>query len=242
MKIVIFGSSGMAGSMISAYLKNKYQIIDIHRNQFDVLKDKIPDISCDYAINCIGVTKQKNQENIIDINVNFVKNLSKMYRLIHLSSDCVFSGNTKTPYNKNDIKDCSDIYGLSKSYSELDNIMSIRTSIIGPSKDSFGLFEWFKLQKECFGFTNHIWSGITTLELAKFINFIISNNLYKHGITQIGSDYISKFQLLNLINFIYEYKKNIYPKKDIYINRSLKSDYPLSPVIQQLNELKSFKL
>lgn len=242
MKIVIFGSSGMAGSMISSYLNYKHNIININRSSFDVLIDKIPEISCDYAINCIGVTKQKNQKNINDINVNFVKKLSTKYRLIHLSSDCVFSGKKAEKYNKFDKKDCTDIYGLSKSDSELDNIMSIRTSIIGPAKDSFGLFEWFKTKKECYGFTNHIWSGITTLELAKFIDYIINKNKYSFGVTQIGSDVISKYQLLNLINFIFDYKKIIYPKDDVYINRSLNSDHKLISIIEQLEELKRFKL
>lgn len=240
MKIVVFGSSGMAGSMICKYLKDRHNIIEINRSKFDVLKDKVPEISCDYAINCIGITKQKNQQNIFDINVNFVTELSTKYNLIHLSSDCVFSGWKRTPYFKNDKKDCTDNYGLSKSFSELSNIMSIRTSIIGPSKDNYGLFEWFKSINECYGYTNHIWSGITTLELAKIIDNIVSNNLYKHSILQIGSTIITKYNLLNLINIIFDMKKIVIPKEQTRINRALVSDIKVKSILDQLLELKEF--
>jgi dTDP-4-dehydrorhamnose reductase len=242
MKIVIFGSTGMAGSMICKYLKNKYNIIEINRSDFDALKDPIPEIKCDYAINCIGITKQKDQKNIIDINVNFVKKLSKKYKLIHLSSDCVFSGNSIKEYLKYDKKDFIDIYGESKSLSELDNIMSIRTSIIGPSKDKYGLFEWFKSTKECYGYTNHIWSGITTLELAKIIDDIILKKSYNCGILQVGSTKITKYNLLNLINIVFNLKKIVIPKESNYVNRSLISDIKIKSILEQLIELNEFNL
>jgi dTDP-4-dehydrorhamnose reductase len=251
MNILIFGASGMAGSMITRYLSEcGYNIVPMFRKDFDVLKDELPILDTyDYVINCIGLIKQR--QNIDDklfhtVNAEFPKNLAtKCKRLFHISSDCVFSGNLQEDklYSTFDKKDAQDSYGRSKSEGEcLYHAMILRTSIIGPSKDNNGLFEWFRNTKEPVnGFANHLWSGITTLQLAKIIEDIISTNGYKNGLYQVSSTKISKYNLLCLINTIFFLGKDVtYYCDDFPINRSLKPDIQAPNIELQLCDLKEY--
>jgi dTDP-4-dehydrorhamnose reductase len=246
-KILIFGASGMAGSMITSYLKRHHEVTPIFRKDFDALADEIPDLSSyDYVINCIGLIKQKSDDErlFFAINSEFPKKLSAKHdKIIHISSDCVFSGKISEDkiYYTNDIKDADDNYGKSKAAGEIpESMMVLRTSIIGPSKDNSGLFEWLRNTTDTVnGFYNHWWSGITTLELAKIINEIITNNAYKYGIYQISSETISKYTLLCIISKIFNIDKvvNIH-LDDTPINRALFPDIKANNLIDQLDELK----
>jgi dTDP-4-dehydrorhamnose reductase len=251
-KVLVLGSAGMAGSIISKFLSSYHDVTSFDRRHFDCLKDKIPALDkYDCVINCIGKIKQKESsiDDYYKINSEFPKELcKKTNKLIHISSDCVFSGKlsiSKAYYSK-DHPDADDDYGKSKALGEFpDESMVLRTSIIGPSKDNAGLFEWFKNNNsaEIPGYINHIWSGITTLELAKIINAILNENKYKHGLYQIASNKLSKYDLLTQINETFDLDKNIIPYFDInYINRSLLSDIQCQNIKQQLLELKEFKI
>ena len=145
-------------------------------------------------------------------------------RLIHLSTDCIFSGN-KGFYSENDIPDPTDIYGRSKLIGELDydNTLTIRKSVIGHELlTKKGLLEWFLDQKNPIqGYKNVIFSGITVLELARLIEqYIIPKNDLK-GILNISGESISKFDLLKIIADIYKKKIDIIPNDLIKVNRSL---------------------
>jgi len=248
---LVLGAGGMAGSMICRYLSDVgCDVISLYRKDFDPTKMEIPDFtSFDYVINCIGIIKQRNanKDLMFFINGDFPHKLAtKCKRLIHISSDCVFSGQ-KSPnetYLTNDKKDAKDDYGKSKAFGECSNrAMVLRTSIIGPANnDANGLFEWFLKTKESVnGFNNHYWSGITTLELAKLLTHIMENDTFEIGIKQIASNCISKLHLLQQINEIFELNKIITSYYDIQtINRSLKSDVIVSPIEIQLKELKQY--
>lgn len=251
MKILILGSDGMVGSMMTSYLSNKergYDVTSLGRKDFDAVTDSLPDLSnYDYVINCIGLIKQKTIENnplYYILNSEFPHKLSAACnKVIHISSDCVFSGNleSKFSYKVDSVKDAEDDYGKSKAQGEPSNCMVLRTSIIGPSKKGFGLFEWFKNTSDdpVKGFSNHFWSGVTTLELAKIINEQIRYKLYYNGVHQIAGNKVSKLTLLQLINDIFELKKNIIACEDIKtINRSLIGDINAIPIKRQLKELK----
>ena len=103
-------------------------------------------------------------------------------KLIHISTDCVFSGKTGG-YDENSIKDAIDDYGKTKSLGEFDsecNHLCIRTSIFGPEikQNGEGLVHWLFNQKgKIFGYKNVFWSGVTTLELSKAIRFSIEKNI-----------------------------------------------------------------
>lgn len=246
-KIIVFGSSGMAGHMITLYLKSlkKYQIFDIsHKNKLtedsltcDILdikqvKNIINEICPDVIINCIGILNDKSNDNtLLTSFVNcffprFLQSLSfeKNIKIIHLSTDCVFNG-SKGSYNENSLKDETNIYGVSKSLGEItdyDNL-TFRTSIIGPElKDGKGLFHWFMKQSgNINGYTNVFWTGVTTLELAKAIDKAIDINL--KGLYHLVPDNkISKYSLLNLFKTKFNKADTIIlPFDDLFIDKSL---------------------
>lgn len=250
MKILVLGSAGMAGSMISKYLESYYDVTSWDRNLFDCLKNKIPSLKkYDYVINCIGIIKQKQSsiQDLYKINSEFPKKLSKKTnKLIHISSDCVFLGklSINNSYSSSQEPNADDDYGKSKYLGEIpDASMVLRTSIIGPAKDNAGLFEWFRNSTdiEIKGYINHIWSGITTLQLAETIHSIIDNNKFQFGIYHLASPKISKYNLLKEINETFDLNKNIVSYYDInYINRSLIADIECQNIKQQLIKLKEF--
>jgi dTDP-4-dehydrorhamnose reductase len=186
-------------------------------------------------INCIGITKHVIEKytsaQVKDINSNFpfellrISNLIES-RLVQISTDCVFSG-VNGNYNETDVPDAIDLYGQSKFHGEIisDNTLTIRTSTIGHEEHSkFGLLEWFLSQdKVCDGYTKAIFSGLTTIELARILEKYVIFNLDLNGLYHIGTSNISKFDLLNLISKIYHKKIMIEPDNSISINRSLDS-------------------
>ena len=165
-----------------------------------------------------------NPNNFIQSNIVGVYNLLECFKnftkknkskLIHISTDCVFSGEKKEPYQENDIKDGIDTYARTKGLGEIINNkhLTLRTSVVGPELKSDGeeLFHWFmKQENEINGFTKSIWSGVTTLELAKAVKWSIQNNITGlYHVTNNSS--INKYELLNL------FKK--YTKKNINIKK-----------------------
>ncbi|MDA9896988.1 SDR family oxidoreductase [Pelagibacterales bacterium] len=234
--------------------KNDYNVIGTYCNNnlpfkknfnvntifFDCLiKDSLSQIFEKYkpsiVINCIGVTKhlfnRYSNEDIFYINSELPyillsecnKNGS---RLIHLSTDCVFSG-IKGNYNEQDIPDAKDIYGLSKAKGEFNNNkhLTIRTSVIGHEViSSNGLLEWFLSQSiSCDGFVNAIFSGLTTFELSKVISNIILVNEKIFGLYNIGGYPINKYDLLNLFAEIYGKDIHIYKNEEFIMDRSFNS-------------------
>ena len=255
-KIIIFGTTGMLGCTLFAFLKKKklkVTGVSRKRNKFTnkniiVLKN-FNEISIvkilnkfkpDFVINCAGKISHKiNSNNIIEtININsyfpqFLANQSikQKFKLINISTDCVFSGRTGN-YRESSFPDAHDIYGVTKKIGEVNNNQSInlRTSIIGHEIFSQkGLLEWFLSQKKKInGFSNVFFFGLTTLELSKIIyNYFIDKN-FKFGkkpVIHISGEKISKLNLLKIIANIYKKKiiiKSVRVKKS---DKSLNSDY-----------------
>jgi len=200
----------------------------------DSIKKIICDISPDVIINAAGIIKQSNSSACVQImfelNSLFPKNLLEMcselnIRLIHLSTDCVFSGKSGM-YRELDAPDPIDLYGMSKLFGEVHrpNAITIRTSIIGHEiRNDKSLLEWFLSQDRASGFINAIFSGLTTLELSDVIlSKIIPNNSLS-GLYHISSNPISKYALLNLISKEYNKKILLTESSEVKINRSLDS-------------------
>lgn len=252
MKILIFGGNGMLGHVMVDYLKKmNHNVVATYRNppkknieylKFDAVKDSIPDLSSfDLVINCIGNIKQKKELKAADFyeinsvfpwKLNAIANLMNI-PLIHISSDCVFSGKISSDlkYNLNDKTDAEDDYGKSKALGECysGNAFVIRTSIIGPSDSNCGLFEWFCRNNNSivYGYENHIWSGVTTLYLSRYIQELIVKQRIKQmqgKCIQLATTPINKYDLLCLFNEIWFEKnpKNIVKiQSDEFINRSM---------------------
>ena len=233
-KVLIIGSTGLLGHQVYNYLKdnddyNLYNIAYRKKNQEDtILLDardehnlikQITDISPQYIVNCIGVLvngSDKDPENAIFLNSYMPHRLARLAnkmnsKLIHISTDCVFSGDKKEPYVEDDEKDGHGIYAKTKGLGEvIDNQhLTLRTSIVGPELKSDGeaLFHWFMSQSGSIsGFTKAIWSGVTTIELAKAVKWSIENNIF--GLYHVTNNTtISKYELLKL--FQKYTKKNI---------------------------------
>lgn len=229
-KIVLFGATGMAGHVVFTYFKenSNYEIVNVvYRQQLnddsivvdvtnkEAVSDLILKQKPDIIINCIGVLikgSKSHPDNAIYINAYFPHLLKRLAdevnaKLIHISTDCVFTGN-KGAYIESDFKDADDVYGRSKALGEVVNQkdLTIRTSIIGPElkSEGEGLFHWFMKQNGTInGFTNAIWGGVTTIELAKAIEEAI--NQEKTGLMHLSNgEPISKYDLLKLFKEIYK--------------------------------------
>lgn len=236
-KVLVIGIKGMAGHIIFRYLKNleSYDVFGIARNiegsdhifNLDVsetgkLKEILNNSQFDYVINCIGILNKDAEDHpskAIWFNSYFPHFLEELTRnsnskVIHISTDCVFNGK-KGNYSENDIKDGEGFYAQSKSLGEINNSkdLTIRTSIIGPELNinGIGLFNWFMAQDgNINGYSSAIWSGVTTLELAKAIDFVIKNPI--EGLVHLTNGIpINKFDLTNLF-------KDIWKKDNITIN------------------------
>lgn len=237
-KVLVLGSTGLIGHQVYNYLKvnSDYELSNISYRKklqddtilLDIRNEKkflnhIEDIKPDIIINCIGVLingANKDPENAIFINAYMPHRLMRLAdtinaKLIHISTDCVFSGEKIEPYIETDEKDGKDTYARAKGLGEIinENHLTLRTSVVGPElkKDGEELFHWFMNQKGTInGFTKAIWSGVTTLELAKATKWAIENKIT--GLYHItNNEPISKYDLLNL------FKKHTH--KNITINK-----------------------
>lgn len=221
------------------FLKNK-NLKSERFIMFDLIKKNkivsiINEIKPDFVINALGLIKQKkkiSQRTMYLVNSKFPKLLGKLalkknFKLLHISTDCVFSGD-KGMYKELDKMDAKDHYGKSKAKGEIvnRNSLTIRTSIIGheiDSKDS--LLEKFISKKINVGYGNVYFSGFTTLELSKIVfKFFLNKNIYKSNkIYHLASRRISKFNLLKLIKNEYKININLIKDNNIYLDRSLDS-------------------
>lgn len=188
-------------------------------------------------INCAGITKHlpESSDPMASLTVNslFPHRLGKLcklmgIRLVHISSDCVFSGSIGS-YTEKSITDAQDLYGKSKALGEVidqSNCITLRTSTIGHEIETkYGLLEWFLRQDyECTGFSRAIFSGLTTLELAKLIRDRVIPNKNIYGLYNISSEPISKHELLCLIANTYKKDIRIVKDENFIIDRSLNSN------------------
>ena len=225
---MIYGGESMAGHVIDEYLScNDYKVISLETSDiinfngssFNINKDKILN-NVEIAINCIRCLVEDSEKNIDKASIynsDFPKILEKRYqkkitRVIHLSTDCVFSG-AKGNYCESDVPDGNSAYSRTKAIGEINNEkdITIRTSYIGPNINHYDeeLFHWFLTQKNCTikGFTKALWNGVTTLELARSIEKIININF--SGIYHLAPEnYMSKYELLFML-------KKLWKKEDL---------------------------
>ncbi len=207
-----------------------------YKNKNDIIK-VFNKIKPNLIINCIGVVKQLTYKNQVSeiIRVNSflphylaeLANMKNKVRFIQFSTDCVFSG-TKGKYKETDFPGAQDIYGRSKLLGELTypNTLTLRTSIIGHElQTKYSLLSWFLDQKKTIkGYKNAIFSGLTALEIAKFLDKFIIPNKKLNGMYHLSGNTISKYELLNLVKSVYKKDIKIIIDKKVKINRSLNSN------------------
>jgi dTDP-4-dehydrorhamnose reductase len=207
---------------------------NIQAENFDSVLQAIAKVRPDAIINCIGIVKQldaaKDAIPSIAINALFPHQLAKVcqaecIRLIHFSTDCVFSGK-KGMYTHQDIPDAHDLYGRTKLIGEVggNGCITIRSSIIGRELDTqHGLVEWFLSQAGGMvkGYRKAIYSGFTTNEMSNIIIDILINQAELSGVWQIASSPISKYELLCIINEKMNLDIQIEPDCQFVCDRSL---------------------
>lgn len=220
----------------SNLFSEKKTLCNVDALNFASVENAIAIAKPDAIINCIGIIKQspaiEDTHSSTEINSIFPKKLSNLCakistRLICLSTDCVFSGE-RGNYSEKDPVDPVDFYGMSKALGEVSGkgLLTIRTSVIGDELNSkLGLFEWFldDSNKKVEGFSKAIYTGFTTLEFSKILAMIIDKHAALQGLYHISSAPISKYDLLRLINKIFELNIEIEKDESFVCDRSLNS-------------------
>lgn len=214
---------------------NVQLITGIDANVSDDLRRVFDEARPDVVVNCVGVVKQlaAADEALISIPLNSLlpHQLASLCaavgsRLIHFSTDCVFSGK-KGSYHENEIPDATDLYGRSKLLGEVDypNAITLRTSIIGHELQAArSLVNWFlKQERSVRGFTKVIFSGLPTVEIARVIEDYVLPNPQLNGVYHLSVDPISKHDLLSTVKAVYGKKIEIIPDDSLLIDRSLDS-------------------
>lgn len=225
MKFLVIGCNGMAGHMISLYLHEQgHDVTGFARTKSVFVETIIGDAfnaeevhqavgngKYDTVINCIGLLNQfaeNNKAGAVYLNSYFPHYLASITegtdtQVIHMSTDCVFSGK-RGQYTENDFRDGETFYDRTKALGELEDEknLTLRQSIVGPDIKAagIGLLNWFMQQHgEVMGYTGAIWTGQTTLQLAKTMEEAAKTRA--HGLVNAVPDHhITKCNLLGLFN------------------------------------------
>lgn len=247
LKYIVLGATGMAGHTICLYLQEQGHYVtafstsafpycnnvngDAMDKQF--ITSMLRDGDYDVVINCIGILNQachREPSRAVYLNSYLPHLIADTLRdtntkLIHMSTDCVFSGKLGN-YSENSFRDGETFYDRTKALGEIedDKNLTFRNSIIGPDmkENGIGLFNWFMKQSGSInGYSKAIWTGVTTLELAKAIERAAVENLT--GLYNlVNNESISKFELLGLFNnYMRDGELSIKPSETVNLNKSL---------------------
>jgi dTDP-4-dehydrorhamnose reductase len=213
--------------------ENSYAGVDVRNN--NRLVEVFSEFHPEAVINAVGIVKQHVEAKVaipsLEINALLPHRLALLCRatgarLVHLSTDCVFSGK-KGNYIETDESDAHDLYGKTKHLGELheDHCLTLRTSIIGLELSRCkSLVEWFLTQKGAIkGFQKAIFSGFTTIEMSRIIENLLINYPDASGLYNVASFPINKYELLLLLKNKLELDINIHPDESVKIDRSLDS-------------------
>lgn len=225
MRFFVLGASGMAGHLISLYLKERShfvvgfsrrgvpfldkQVVGDARDEA-LLAEAIAEGEFDVIVNCVGVLNKAAESNpdAAYLNGRLPHTLARITenshtRVFHMSTDCVFAGNTG-PYTEESVPDGESAYDRTKATGELKDgkNLTFRNSIVGPDINprGIGLLNWFMAQPgPVKGFTGAVWTGLTTLELAKAMEHEAGERAT--GLVNMVPDgSINKYDLLGLFN------------------------------------------
>jgi len=250
-EIIVLGGDGMLGHKVVQRLRGIGPTIATVRGKaeapetiggcdlmnFDHVESLLSKLEPAFVINCAGIVKQRREavDAIPSITINSLlpHRLAQWCarwggRLIHFSSDCVFSG-TRGNYTEEDQSDATDLYGRTKYLGEVDapNALTLRTSMIGRElKRHSGLLDWFLAQNHgCVrGFRRAIYSGVTTNHLAALVEHIIDSHSRLTGLYQVAAAPISKYDLLVALREAYQLDIEIIPDDTQVCDRSMKGD------------------
>ncbi len=241
-RILVLGSSGMAGHVVTLHLEKNPRLFVCNLSDRKALNSRtvlldvreleafgryLDYMKFDVIINCIGILNrfaEERKDEAVFLNAFLPHFMEKKYRdtavrLIHLSTDCVFSGETGG-YTEAAFKDGDSFYARTKAVGEVinDKDLTFRTSIIGPdiNPEGIGLFNWFmKAEGEIRGFAGAIWTGVTTMELARAVEAAVFSRLAGLYHLVPGSS-ISKYELLTLMQAVFGRREIVIKRDDTY--------------------------
>jgi dTDP-4-dehydrorhamnose reductase len=211
---------------------NTYDSVDVR----DIVRvaEVVGDFRPEAIVNAAGIVKQREEARraipSIEVNALFPHRLAVVARaagarLIHVSTDCVFSGG-RGRYRESDAPDPVDVYGRTKLLGEVadEGCLTLRTSIIGLELTSKrGLVEWALSQSgEVRGYRRAIYSGVTTSELTRLVDNLLERHPKLHGVWHVASEPISKYDLLRaLFGKVGRPGVSVVPDDDVFCDRSL---------------------
>jgi dTDP-4-dehydrorhamnose reductase len=215
---------------------NTKPILDIDIMRDEALERAIAVARPDVVVNAVGIVKQLDLANdpIASIRVNALLphvlarlGADRGFKVIHMSTDCVFSGQ-KGAYTEADMPDPVDSYGRTKLLGEPDGpgVLTLRTSIIGRElQTQHGLVEWFLSQRgqTVSGWARAIYTGFTTEALARIIVDLLRSDSPLHGVWHVSSDALSKYELLQRLNVAFGTRTEIRRDDSVVCDRSLES-------------------
>lgn len=228
MRVLVLGGTGMLGQALLRRLPREgMQVLQVQRGQFDARQpefSKLDAVAPDAVVNAIGLVNRRldlGEAEFLLVNSLFPRRLADYcqvhgWPLIHISTDCVFSGRSG-PYLESTEDHALDLYGRSKRWGEPPNALVLRTSIVGPEAQNFySLLCWFLGQTESVrGFTNHLWNGVTTWELARIVAMLLKQRHHlQQGLRHVHGQDLSKLELLQLMAQAYRHKVQITPTED----------------------------
>lgn len=228
-KVLLFGRNGLLGSAICRLYPD---VVGLSRTDCDVSNPKdVLDVlgvhKPEYVINCAGLVPRSGADamSMLQVNARFPRILADYsliagYKVIQISTDCVFDGK-RGKYYEGDYESPDSVYGMSKLLGELTKYhLTLRTSFVGwPDPNGRGLLAWLNNSlADKPGYINHWWSGLTTSVLANWI----MQNLNLTGKHHLHGERITKYELLKTVNEVYGWGKNVYPEEAATrIDRSL---------------------
>ncbi|TYP69855.1 dTDP-4-dehydrorhamnose reductase family protein [Paenibacillus methanolicus] len=250
MKLLIVGGTGMAGHMFRAYFGSKpgYEVQYTTRDADDpaglrlevtdseAVASLVSSVRPDVILNAVGVLNQDAENRpLLAYQVNgllphWLRHQAEQIgaRLIHISSDCVFSGE-RGRYTEADEPEGTTVYARSKALGEVKDQrhLTIRTSIIGPEirQNGIGLLQWFlKQEGTVSGYARVMWNGVTTLELAKAVEYAIARPRIGGLVQLTAAETVSKLELLRIFREVFGRDDvTIVPDSRIFLDRSLVS-------------------
>jgi dTDP-4-dehydrorhamnose reductase len=255
-RVLVMGATGMLGHVAVEMLAETFEVVgsvrDVDAAQRyglpaqlvaftigDDLDELLGRVRPDAVLNAIGLVKQlpagQSPQTAIRINALFPHELAAACaavgaRLVHISTDCVFSGRLPAPgrYAEDDVTDACDVYGRSKLLGEVLEPpgLTLRTSFIGHELErTSGLLEWLVSQdgEQVFGFTNARFSGFTTRELCRLLVHVLGERPDISGLWHVAADPIDKYDLLLRLRDVLALSCDVVPRDEPVINRVLDS-------------------
>jgi len=212
--------------------RNAFPGVDVRDE--GAVRDVLARFRPEAVVNAAGIVKQRPEaaQSIpsIEVNALFPHRLALACReagarLVHLSTDCVFSGRRGGATEASE-PDAQDLYGRSKLLGEVDDgaCVVLRSSIVGLElANRRGLVEWFLARRggTVRGWRHAVWSGLSTAEMTRVIDRVLGRHPELTGLWHVASAPVSKYDLLRRLAGHLGRDVRVEPDDSVRCDRSL---------------------